>query len=76
MKRVSAVTHQYLARLEHALHEEDDAVEAAQGKGSEGAEGAEGSQGEKNPQGSSQSVRFLEMEKRAAEAEAALQVRS
>ena len=66
-KRVSAVTHQYLGRLEHSLRDDEDEETSNAVKG-------EGEGKENNPQGSSQSARFLEMEKRAAEAEAALQV--
>ena len=66
--RVSAVTNQYLGRLEQALHEEDAFVDT------EGEKGMEGDQRKENPGGSSQSARYLEMEKRAADAEAALQV--
>jgi hypothetical protein len=67
---VNAVTRQYLGRLEHALREEEVEEGAERIKCEDGEHDGK----EKNPRSTSQSLRFNEMEKRAADAEAALQV--
>ena len=70
IERVNAVTRQYIGRLEHALREEDVEEGAERIKCEDGEHDGK----EKNPRSTSQSLRFNEMEKRAADAEAALQV--
>lgn len=72
--RVNAVTNQYLGRLEHALASgQDGTTESPELVKSEDAEDM-GKRELENPGGSSHGARFLEMEKRAADAEAALLV--
>ena len=70
MQRVSAVTNQYLGRLEHTLRDEETVQGGELVKGEDGDDDGK----EKNPRSNSQSARYIEMEKRAADAEAALQI--
>jgi hypothetical protein len=72
--RVHAVTNQYLGRLEHALASgQDDTTETPELVKGE-LEEDEGKRERENPRDSSHGARYLEMEKRAADAEAALLV--
>lgn len=72
--RVGAVTNQYLGRLDHALASSaDDNAESLELVKSDDTTDV-GQRARENPRGSSHGARNLEMEKRAADAEAALLV--